>query len=101
MTTRQLLDLAQLIEQYASLGIFVVAAVLGAFSYLAWRRERDRRMKLVTVGYALFALYGLVGFLEYVLLSHVQYAYLELVEHASAILILAGLLVFFASITRA
>jgi len=94
------MPLAQLLEQYISLGIFLVAAALSALSYLAWRRERDRRMGIVTAGYAMFALYGLIVFLEYPLLPHVPYATLELLEHGSAVLILGGLIAFFLALTR-
>lgn len=34
MQSAQLLELAQLLEQYVSLGIFLVAAALGGFSYM-------------------------------------------------------------------
>ena len=94
------MPLAQLLEQYVSLGIFLVAAALSAFSYLAWRRERDRRMGIVTAGYAMFALYGLIVVLEYPLLPYVPYATLELLEHGSAVLILGGLIAFFLALTR-
>lgn len=94
------MPLAQLLEQYVSLGIFLVAAALSALSYLAWRRERDRRMGIVTAGYAMFALYGLIVFLEYPLLPYVPYATLELLEHGSAVLILGGLIAFFLALTR-
>lgn len=100
MESAQLLELAQLLEQFVSLGVFLVAATLGMFSFLAWRRERDRRMRIVTFGYGLFAIYGLVVFLEYVLLPYVAYARLELLEHASAVLILGGLLAFFVAVSR-
>ena len=94
------MPLAQLLEQYVSLGIFLVAAALSAFSYLAWRRERDRRMGIVTAGYAMFALYGLIVVLEYPLLPYVPYATLEVLEHGSAVLILGGLVAFFLALTR-
>lgn len=94
------MTVAQLLEQYVSLGIFVVAATLSALSYLAWRRERDRRMATVTAGYAMFAVYGLVVALEHVLIPYVPYATLELFEHGVAVLILAGLLTFFLALTR-
>jgi hypothetical protein len=94
------MSLAQLLEQYVSLGIFLVAAALSTFSYLAWRRERDRRMGIVTAGYAMFALYGLIVVLEYPLLPYVPYATLELLEHGSAVLILGGLVAFFLALTR-
>jgi CHASE2 domain-containing sensor protein len=92
--------LAQLLEQYVSLGIFLVALGLGVLSFLAWRRERDRRMGIVAAGYGMFAVYGLVVFLEYFLLPHVPYRLVELLEHGSAILILGGLLAFFVALTR-
>ncbi|MDG5778339.1 hypothetical protein VB773_19575 [Haloarculaceae archaeon H-GB2-1] len=94
------MPLAQLLEQYVSLGIFVLATGLSALSFLAWRRERDRRMKIVTVGYAMFAVYGLIVFLEYSLLPYFPYTTLELLEHGSAILILGGLLAFFVALMR-
>lgn len=95
-----LFELSQFIEQYASLGIFVTATGLTLLSVLAWRRERDQRMAIVAVGYAMFAIYGLVGFLEYVLLSTVSYQVLELAEHGSEILVLVGLVAFFVALTR-
>ncbi|WP_267161795.1 hypothetical protein [Halovenus salina] len=94
------LELAQLLEQYVSLGVFVFASGLGILSALAWRRERDPRMGIVALGYGLFAVYGLIGFLEYVLLPVVPYEILELVEHGSALLIFAGLLAFFVALIR-
>jgi len=94
------MPLAQLLEQYVSLGIFVLATGLSTLSYLAWRRERDRRMRIVTLGYVLFAIYGLIVFLEHPLLPYIPYATLELLEHGSAILILGGLLAFFLALTR-
>jgi len=94
------MTLAQLLEQYISLGIFVLAAGLSALSFLAWRRELDRRMGIVTLGYGMFAVYGLVVFLEYPLLPYIPHATLELLEHGSAILILGGLLAFFFALAR-
>jgi len=91
---------AQLLEQYVSLGIFVVATALAGFSYLAWRRERDRRMLVVAGGYAMFAVYGLIVFLEYALLPYLTYPVVEVLEHGAAILILGGLVVFFLALTR-
>jgi len=84
------MTLAQLLEQYVSLGIFVLATCLSVLSFLAWRRERDSRMRIVTLGYVMFAVYGLIVFLEYPLLPYIPYATLELLEHASAILILGA-----------
>lgn len=94
------MTLAQLLEQYISLGIFVVATGLSLLSFLAWRRERDRRMGIVTLGYGMFAVYGLIVFLEYLLLPYFPYETLELLEHGSAILILGGLAAFFVALTR-
>lgn len=94
------MPLAQLLEQYVSLGIFLVAAALSTLSYLAWRRERDSRMRVVTIGYAMFALYGLIVFLEYPLVPYVPLTALELLEHGSAVLILGGLVAFFFALTR-
>ncbi|WP_353634201.1 hypothetical protein ABSL23_14145 [Halobacterium sp. NMX12-1] len=94
------MTVAMLLEQYVSLGIFLVAGVLSGLSYLAWYRERDRRMRVVTAGYAMFALYGLVVFLEYPLLPYLGARTVELLEHGSALLVLAGLLTFFVALTR-
>ena len=78
------MPLAQLLEQYVSLGIFVLAAGLSVLSFLAWRRERDGRMRIVTLGYAMFAVYGLIVFLEYPLLPYFSYATLELLEQVES-----------------
>ncbi|MFB6096525.1 MAG: hypothetical protein ABEJ74_03970 [Haloferacaceae archaeon] len=94
------MTLAQLLEQYVSLGIFLVAAALSTLSYLAWRRERSRRLRIVAVGYALFAGYGLLVFLEHPLLPYIPGRLLELVEHGSGLLILAGLVAFFVALAR-
>lgn len=91
---------AQLLEQYVSLGIFIVAAALSGLSFFAWRRERDRRMAIVSIGYGMFAIYGLIVFLEHILLPYFPYTSLELLEHGSAVLILGGLLTFFVALTR-
>lgn len=93
-------SLVQLVEQVVGLGIFLVALSLATLSYLAWRRERDRRMQVVSVAYLLFMLYGLVVFLEYTLMQVLPVMDVELLEHASGLFILAGLLAFFAAITR-
>jgi hypothetical protein len=100
MTLANPLDLAQILEQYVSLGVVVIATALCGLSVLAWRRERDPRMGIIAVGYGMFAVYGLIGFLEHVLSPFIAYQLLELVEHASAVLILGGLLVFFVALTR-
>lgn len=91
---------AQLLEQYISLGIFLVGLVLATLSLLAWRRERDRRMLVVMAAYAMFAVYGLAVFLEYALLPYLPYGVVELVEHGAAALILVGLLAFFVVLLR-
>lgn len=94
------MTLASLLEQYISLAIFLLAGILSGLSYLAWKRERDRRMLIVTGGYAMFGLYGLIVFLEYPLLAYFDSQTVELLEHASALLILGGLLAFFLALTR-
>lgn len=94
------MTLASLLEQYVSLGVFIVAGALSVLSYLAWRRERDSRMGIVTAGYVMFALYGLVVFLERPLLPYLGARTVELLEHGSALLILTGLLTFFVALMR-
>lgn len=92
--------LAQQLEQFISLGIFVLGFALAALSWLAYRRERDRRMLTVTGAYLLFAVYGLVVFLEVFVANLVGYETAELLEHGGAVLILAGLLAFFLALRR-
>jgi len=94
------MTLAELLEQYISLGIFVLAAGLSVLSFFAWQRERGGRMRIVTFGYAMFAVYGLIVFLEHPLAPYLQTITLELLEHGSAVLILGGLLAFFVALTR-
>jgi hypothetical protein len=48
----------------------------------------------------MFAVYGFVVFLEPFLRPSIGYASAELLEHASAVLVLGGLLTFFAVLTR-
>lgn len=94
-------SLAQQLEQVAGLGIFLLAAVLATLSLLAWRRERDRRMLVVGVAYLLFSVHGFIVFAEYYLLDgdFLTFQQVELLEHGSSFLILAGLLAFFVAIT--
>ena len=94
-------EFAELLEVYISIGIFLVAAALGVLSFLAWRRERVRRMRVVAVGYGMFAVYGFAVFLlDVVLFAYFPDPLIELLEHAIAILILGGLLTFFVALTR-
>lgn len=96
----QAMTLAQQLEQFISLGIFLLGLLLASLSVLAWRRERDRRMLVVSVAYGMFAIYGLVVFLEYFLLPYLSYEVVELLEHGAAVLILVGLLAFFVALFR-
>lgn len=91
------LALTEDLEVVSSLAIFLLATGLGVLTWLAWRRERDRRMLYVTVAYAFFALRGLVVFLEGPLDVVVD---AELLEHASPFLVVIALLVFFIAVTR-
>lgn len=97
-----MLSLAQQVEQLAGLGILLVGLALAALSVVAWRRERDRRMLLVAAAYGLFAVHGLVLFLEYFLLgvSIPVFGSVELIEHVSSLLVLVGLVAFFVAIAR-
>lgn len=90
--------LAQQLEQIGGLGVFVVALALATLSALAYRRERDRRMLIVTLAYASFSVYGLAVFVEYFIAQYVGFGTAELLEHASAFLILGGLLAFFVAL---
>lgn len=94
--------LAQQLEQIAGLGIFVVGLALATLSFVAWRRERDRRMLVVSGAYLMFTVHGLIIFLEYFLLEYavISFSQTELLEHASSFLVLGGLLVFFVALTQ-
>ncbi|MFB6184695.1 MAG: hypothetical protein ABEI96_09095 [Haloarculaceae archaeon] len=92
--------LAQLLEQYLGLGTFLVAGTLTVLSAIAWRRERDRRMAIVTGAYLLFAVFGLVKFLEYLLYPYAPVGLVEVIEHGAGGLVLAGLLAFFLALSR-
>ncbi|SEQ92804.1 hypothetical protein [Natrinema salaciae] len=94
------LTLAQQLEQTISFGIFLLGAALALLSAVAWRRERDRRMAVVAVGYLMFSIYGFVVFLEYYLFPYLPVQTVELLEHSAAALILVGLLAFFIALTR-
>lgn len=90
----------EVVELYVSLGIFLLASALSGISFLAWRRERDRRMATVATGYLLFGIYGLVVVVEHLLIPYVAYRKLEFVEYSAAVLILIGLLTFFIAMTQ-
>lgn len=96
-----LLPLARQLEQLAGLGIFLVSLALLGLSLLAWRREHDEKMAIVSAAYGFFAIHGLIIFLEYYLIGYgVPFEWVELLEHASSFLVLAGLFAFFAALTR-
>jgi len=97
-----MLTLAQQLEQLVSLGILLVGAFLTVLSAVAWRREHDRKMAIVALAYGMFALYGLVSFAEYFLVEYrVPLPFsVELLEHLVSVLILFGLVAFFAALTR-
>ncbi|MFB6172352.1 MAG: hypothetical protein ABEJ23_07440 [Haloarculaceae archaeon] len=92
-----------------SFGIFVVGCGLCLLTGLAWRRERDRKLLVVTVAYALFAVRGLAV----VVAPTVEFSFeasevhpsllvlaAEAVTHLSPLLVLAGLVLFFVAFTR-
>lgn len=90
-------------------GILIVGFVLSILTGLAWRRERDRKLMLVTVAYVLFALRGLTVVLEPVVeisfeSQEVHPSLLvllaELATHLSPLLVLTGLVLFFLAFTR-
>jgi len=91
-------SLAQQLEQFGGLGVFLLAAALTVLSVAAYRRERERRMLVVALAYGFFAVRGLVVFLEYELLPYLDASTVELLEHSSVLLVLAGLLAFFAAL---
>lgn len=95
-----LLDLAHRLEQLVSLGILLVAGLLTWVGWQAWRRDREPRMRTVTVAYALFALFGLLVFIEPTVTRTVSYPVAELIENGAGLFVLAGLVVFFAAIAR-
>ena len=92
-----------------SLGILLVGCVLCLLTGLAWRRERDRKLLLVAVAYALFALRGLTVLVGPAVETSLEGSELhpsllvvvaELVTHLSPLLVLTGLLLFFVAVTR-
>ncbi|MCO8246169.1 MULTISPECIES: hypothetical protein [unclassified Haladaptatus] len=85
------------IELVVSLGILLVSVGLGTLTYLTWRRERERRLAVVTVAYGLFACRGLAVVFEETVFTGVQP---ELVDHLSSLFVLFGLLLFFVAIVR-
>lgn len=89
--------LAEQLEFTSSLSIFLLAMILTVLSALAWRRERDRRMLIVTVAYAMFVLRGLAVVIEEPL-EHLLAV--ELIEHGSPFLVVLALLLFFVAITQ-
>ena len=88
---------ADVIELAASLGILVVSLGLGTLTLLTWRRERERRLVVVTVAYGLFACRGLAVIFEEMIYPGVQP---ELIDHLSSLFVLLGLLLFFVAIAR-
>ena len=92
-----------------SLGIFLFAGALSVLTYLTYRRERDRKLLLVTVAYVLFALRGLATIIGPVaegafelqgLHPTLLVVVVEVFTHFSALLVLVGLALFFAATTR-
>lgn len=97
------------IEWLLSFGIFVTGCVLCLLTGLAWRREHDRKLLLVTVAYALFALRGLTVLVAPVVEGPLESQELhpsllvivaEVSTHLSPLLVLAGLALFFLAFTR-
>lgn len=92
-----------------NLGILLVGGALCGLTALTWRRERDRKLLLVAVAYGLFALRGLavvvgslveVSFELHELHPSLLVVWAEVATNLSAILVLAGLVLFFVAITR-
>lgn len=88
------------LEFVSHLSIAVIATALAALSGLAWRRERDRRMLVVTAAYGLIVLSGLAVVLEDVLARSFSPLTVEQVEHGAPFLIAVALLLFFVALTR-
>lgn len=97
------------IQWLLSLGIFLVGGVLSVLVYLAWRREHDRKLLIVTVAYVLFALRGLSVLVQPLVEASFEPEELhptlfgtvaELFTHLSALLVLVGLVLFFVATTR-
>lgn len=82
----------EILELVSSMTILLLAVALTAFSTFAWRRERDRRMLLISVAYGLFALRGAVVVFDSQFESLVH---AEVLEYGSPFLVAGGLLLFF------
>ncbi|MFB6169882.1 MAG: hypothetical protein ABEJ06_01935 [Haloarculaceae archaeon] len=97
------------VEWVLSLGIFFVGTALSVLTGLAWRRERDRKLLLVTVAYLLFALRGLAVVVRPAVEFSLEGQELhptalvvvaEVFTHLSGLLVLLGLGLFFLAFTR-
>lgn len=95
-----LLDLATRIERVASIAVFVAAGTLAYLTGRAWFRERSRRLAYVTLGYVLFAAFGLAIAIEPLFVALGAALWAEVIEHGALVLVLVGLLTFFAAILR-
>ncbi|MFB6165607.1 MAG: hypothetical protein ABEJ31_10650 [Haloarculaceae archaeon] len=85
------------LEFVSNASIVVVALVLLALTVIAWRRERDRRMALVAVAFALFVLRGVLVLLERWLTGYVA---TETLEHAAPFLVAFALVVIFLAVVQ-
>lgn len=88
------------LERWVSLAIAFAGLALSALSFIAWRRERARRMAVVTLGYAAFALFGLLIFSERLVARLLGAANAEVIEHGAGVFVLAGLAAFFLALAR-
>lgn len=86
-----------------STGITLVALVLAVLTLLAYARERERHLAVVSIAYGLFVLRGVfsVGeeYVEHVL-GEGHAVGPELLDHLSGLAVLVALVLFFLAIVR-
>lgn len=92
--------LASTLEYGINGGILVLAGILAAISWLAYQRNRDRKLEFIAIAFSLVSIKGGLVVLEPFLISQ-GYGYeAEIIEHAAPGLTLVAMVMFFVALTR-
>lgn len=92
--------LASVLEYGLNAGIMLLAGFLATISWMAYARNRAKKLWFVSVAFSLFAAKGGLILIEPLLISS-GYGYeAEIVEHAAPGLSLIALVMFFVALTR-
>lgn len=92
--------LASTLEYGLNGGILLLAGFLASISWMAYSRNRARKLWFVSVAFSLFAAKGGLVLMEPFLISS-GYGYeAEIIEHAAPGLTLIALVMFFVALTR-